>query len=187
MVNWYLADLHFGHDSNITFCKRPFRSAAPMEKVLLDNLHACVGAEDDLWILGELAMGLSAKCYDWLDNLFGLLPGRRKHLVTGNHDKELVLSSPWDTVTPLAEVQDGPKNQSHSLCHYPILTWNHARRDALMMFGHVYDNWRGHRKCVNVEVDVWDFKPFRFEDVAKRGAALPVSQHLAVVEPTSVH
>lgn len=67
---------------------------------------------------------------------------------------------------------------------YPMLTWNHVRRDALMMFGHVHDNWQGHRNCVNVGVDVWDFKPVRFEDIAARGAALPVSPHWTAVEPS---
>ena len=184
MVNWYTADTHFGHDNIIKFCKRPFRDTAHMEQVLLDNLQASVGPEDDLWILGDLVVGTRSKSRDWLDDLFGLLPGRRKHLVTGNHDKELVLSLPWDTVTPLAEVRDGPQNQSQTLCHYPMLTWNHARRDALMMFGHVHDNWLGHRNCVNVGVDVWDFRPVRIEDIAKRGASLPVSPHWPVVEPS---
>jgi calcineurin-like phosphoesterase family protein len=183
MVNWYTADPHFGHENIIRFCNRPFRNVAHMEQVLLDNLQACVGPGDDLWILGDLVLGPRAKCRNWLDELFAALPGRRKHLVTGNHDTDLVMSLPWDTVTPLAEVRDGPKNQSHTLCHYPMLTWNHARRDAIMMFGHVHDNWRGSRNCVNVGVDVWDFKPVRFEDIAARGAALPVSPHWAEVEP----
>ena len=183
MVNWYTADPHFGHDNIIRFCKRPFRSTAHMEQVLLNNLQACVGTEDDLWILGDLVVGPRAKSRDWLDSLFDLLPGCRKHLVTGNHDKELVLALPWDTVTPLAEVRDGPTNQSHTLCHYPMLTWNHARRDAIMMFGHVHNNWPGHRNCVNVGVDLWDFRPVGFEDVAARGAALPISPHWAAVEP----
>jgi len=41
--------------------------------------------------------------------IFGLLPGRPKHLVIGIHDKELVLTLPWDTVMPPAEVRDGPR------------------------------------------------------------------------------
>ena len=87
-------------------------------------------------------------------------------------------------MTPLAEVRDGPKNQSHTLCHYPMLTWNHARRDALMMFGHVHDNWPGHRNCVNVGVDLWDSKPVSFEKIAARGTALPISLHWTSVEPS---
>ncbi len=53
-----------------------------------------------------------------------------------------------------------------------------------MIISHVYDNWLGHRNCVNVGVDVWDFRPVRFEDVAQRGEALPVSTHWAAVEPS---
>ena len=94
MVNWYTADPHFGHDNIIRFCKHPFRSTPHMAQVLLANLQACVGAEDDLWILGDLVVGPRAMSRDWLVNLFGLLPGHRKHLVIGNYDKELVHSLP---------------------------------------------------------------------------------------------
>ena len=94
-----------------------------------------------------------------------------------------MLSLFWDIVTPVAEVRDGLKNQSHTLCHYPMLTWNHARRDAFMMFEHVHENWKGHRNCLNVGVDVWDFKPVRFGDIAARSAALPASPHWLAVEP----
>ncbi|SHF88198.1 Calcineurin-like phosphoesterase superfamily protein [Loktanella atrilutea] len=184
MVNWYTADPHFGPENIIKFCKRPFHSTAHMGKVLLGNLQACVGDDDDLWILGDLVVGPRAKSRHFLHSLFGLLPNRRRHLVTGNHDKELVLSLPWDTVTPLAEVRDGPKNQNYTLCHYPMLTWNHVRRDALMMFCHVHDNWPGYRNCVNVGVDLWGFKPALFEDIAARGAVLPARPHWAAVEPS---
>lgn len=87
-------------------------------------------------------------------------------------------------VTTLVEVCNGPENQSHTLCHYPMVTWNHARRVALMMFGHVHDNGQGNWNCLNVGVDVWDFRLVRSEEIAARGAALPVSPHWAAVQPS---
>ena len=87
MVNWFTADPHFGHEYIIKFCNRPFRSTVHMEQVLVDNLQASAGAEYGLWILGDVVVGTRAKSRDWLDSMFGLLPGRRKHLVTGNHDR----------------------------------------------------------------------------------------------------
>lgn len=53
------------------------------------------------------------------------------------------------------------------------------------MFGHVHENWKGSRNSVNVGVDVWDFKPVRFEDVERRAKKLLVNKHWDDVEPRS--
>lgn len=182
MTNWYTADTHFGHENVIPFCGRPFRNTGHMDMVLIENLWSKVGPEDDLWILGDFAFGSKAKEADYLAAVFGQLPGARKHLIVGNHDLDPTLALPWDSISHLAEVRDGPKKQAHTLCHYPMITWNHARRDALQLFGHVHNNWWGSRNSVNVGVDVWDFMPVRFEDITRRAKSLPVNKHWQDVE-----
>ncbi len=182
MTNWYTADTHFGHENVIPFCGRPFRSAGHMDTVLIENLWSKVGPDDDLWIIGDFAFGPKSKEPEYLNMLFGQLPGARKHLIIGNHDLEPTLELSWDSISHLVEVKDGPKNQAHTLCYYPMITWNHARRDALQIFGHVHNNWRGSRNSVNVGVDVWDFMPVRFEDIARRAKSLPVNKHWQDVE-----
>ena len=115
--------------------------------------------------------------------MFEQLPGAKKHLVVGNHDFAPTLTLPWDTISQMAEVRDGPNRQAHTLCHYPLITWNHARRQALHLFGHVHNNWFGSRNAVNVGVDVWNFMPVSFEQVAERAAELPPNKHFEDVEP----
>ncbi|SMX36742.1 hypothetical protein OCA8868_01079 [Octadecabacter ascidiaceicola] len=63
-----------------------------------------------------------------------------------------------------------------------MITWNHARRDALQLFAHVHNNWKGSSNSVNVGIDVWDFMPVRFEDIARRARSMPVNKHWADVE-----
>ena len=135
-----------------------------------------------LWIIGDFAHGPKAKDTDWLTKLFDKLPGVEKHLVVGNHDLEPTQALPWTSVTHLAEVRDGPQRQAHTLIHYPMITWNHARRDTLQIFGHVHNNWKGSRNSVNAGVDVWDYMPIRFEDIARRAKTLPVNKHWADAE-----
>ena len=183
MAHWYTADPHFGHENVIEFCERPFANTEQMDQVLLTNLRDRVGPEDDLWIVGDFAFGPRAKDPRYLDEIFGQLPGARRHLVVGNHDLRPTLDLPWDSVGPLVELRDGPMNQLNTLCHYPMITWNHARRSALQLFGHVHNNWLGSRNSVNVGVDVWDFAPVRFEDVERRGKTLAPNQHWEDVEP----
>lgn len=185
MVHWYTADLHFGHENIIGLCGRPFRHADHMDRVLLANLWTHVGLDDDLWIVGDFAWGKKSKDEDWLAALFGQLPGARKHLVIGNHDHGPTQSLPWDSISHLSAVRDGAGKVPHTLCHYPMVTWNRARHGALQLFGHVHNNWQGTRNSVNVGVDVWDFKPMRIDDIRRRASKLPVNRHWNDAEPRS--
>lgn len=184
MAHWYTADTHFGHENVIRFCNRPFANTEDMDVTMLKNLADRVGPDDDLWILGDFAFGRKAKDASFLSEIFEQLPGARKHLITGNHDFQPTLELGWDTVTAFVELRDGPQNQLNTLCHYPMITWNHARRGALQFFGHVHDNWKGSSNSVNVGVDVWDFMPVRYEDIATRAASLPNNAHWNEVEPS---
>lgn len=180
---WYTADLHFGHDNIITFCNRPFKNADEADEIMIRNLHERVGPNDQLWILGDFALGPKTSDKKWLCQMFDRLPGKEQHLIIGNHDNEVIQSLPWASVSPIAEVRDGSKRQYNSLFHYPLHTWNHARRGAYCLFGHVHDNWLGTRNCVNVGVDVFDYYPVSFEEIEKRSLELPVNKHWHEVEP----
>jgi len=185
MTNWFTSDTHFGHENIIKFSKRPFNSIAHMDSVLIANMWELVKPEDDLWIVGDFAYGEQSNDPNYLNEIFGQLPGARKHLVIGNHDGPLTQALPWCSVSHLTEVRDGPHNQAHTLCHYPMITWNHSRRQALQLFGHVHENWRGTRNSVNVGVDVWSYKPVHFDDVARRAKGLPINKHWKDAEPRS--
>ncbi|GGF85723.1 hypothetical protein GCM10011319_51960 [Mameliella alba] len=178
LANWYSADLHFGHHRIIDFCKRPFASTAEMNAALIANFQACVRHDDDLWILGDFVFGRAEDTAQF-ESWFHSLPGR-KHLIIGNHDDEAVISLPWASTEYMAEIKDG--DQSLVLCHYPMITWNGARRGALQLFGHVHDQWPGSRNSVNVGVDQWDFRPVQVSDILRRAAKLPVNKHWHDVE-----
>lgn len=178
MANWYSADLHLGHERIIEFCGRPFQSVTDMNARIIANFQALVAQDDDLWIIGDFAFGRSDSI-ERFESWFHSLPGR-KHLVIGNHDDEAVISLPWRSVEYMAEITDG--DQLLTLCHYPMITWNGARRGALQLFGHVHDQWQGSRNSVNVGVDQWDFKPVRIADIKRRASKLPVNKHWSDVE-----
>jgi calcineurin-like phosphoesterase family protein len=180
-VNYYMADPHFGHDNSIDFCKRPFHSTKQMDEAILANINARVKPDDDLWILGDFGFGYTANQDGYLKSIHERI-NCRTHLVIGNHDKEndRVLSLPWASVSPLVEMKDGTRHVT--LCHYPMITWYRARRGAVMLFGHVHDGWLGSRNCINVGVDVWQFRPVRLAEAMKRGNKLPVNPMWSHVE-----
>lgn len=179
MTNWYTADPHFGHDKIIGFCNRPFRSINEMDAIIQANYAGAVGPDDDFWVVGDFGFGRSASQGGHLERIFETIPGR-KHLVVGNHDHDRVKALPWSSISDIATIKDG--DQRLTLCHYPMITFEGARRGALQLFGHVHEQWRGTRNSINVGVDVWDFKPIRLADVIRRAKTLPVNVYWSEVE-----
>jgi len=184
MAHWYTADTHFGHENVMKFCNRPFSSVQQMDTALIANMRDQVGESDDLWIIGDFAFGPRSKDAGYLNSVFEQLPGARRHLIVGNHDLQPTLELGWDTVSPLIELRDRPLKQANTLCLYPMITWNHSRRSALQLFGHVHNNWLGSRNSVNLGVDVWDFAPVQFDAIALRAQELPFNLHWNDVEPS---
>jgi calcineurin-like phosphoesterase family protein len=152
-----------------------------MDAVLIENLCSRVGPDDTLWIIGDFAFGPKAKDREWLRRTFDRLPGFEKHLVIGNHDAENTMALPWTSVGHLAEADD-KNTQRPVLCHYPMITWNRARKGALHLFGHVHNQWHGSRNAVNVGVDVWGFVPITLREAAARAKNLPPNAHWPDVE-----
>ena len=181
MTTWFTADPHFGHDNIIKYSKRPFNSINHMDAVLLENLWARVGPKDVLWILGDFAFGRGSREIERLQSIFDQLPGAEKHLVIGNHDNEATLQLPWTSVSHMAEArcQNRP---NPVLCHYPMLTWNRARKNALQLFGHVHNRWLGSRNSINVGVDVWGYSPVTLRDIENRAKTLPINKYWSDVE-----
>lgn len=181
MANWFTADPHFGHDNIIDFCNRPFSRTDEMDEYILRQYKVRVLPEDDLWILGDFAVGKATnQKRERLRGLFSQIPGR-KHLILGNHDRPWVRNLPWESVKEMADVLvDGRRL---FLCHYPMITFPGARRKALQLFGHVHSNWPGTRNSVNVGVDLWDFRPVSLAEIERRAESLPVNRYWAAVEP----
>lgn len=96
MARWFTSDLHVGHANIVRFCDRPFLMpseehgaavAVPdvhhMNVAICERINERVGPGDELWILGDLAMGK-------LDNTLPIakrLMAGRVVLVAGNHDR----------------------------------------------------------------------------------------------------
>ena len=89
----------------------------------------------------------------------------------------------WSSVNELVEIKDD--KHPIVLCHYPMITWNRARRGALQLFGHVHERWQGTSNSINVGVDVWNFMPVQLADIQKRAETLPANSYFDIVEPGS--
>src|SRR4051794_33181392 len=82
MAVFFTSDTHFGHAGARGLFRRPFESMAAMDAAMLERWNATVGPDDEVWHLGDFAVGLPETT---MAELLGALHGR-KHLITGNND-----------------------------------------------------------------------------------------------------
>ena len=57
MARWFTSDLHFGHSNIIRYSGCPFADTGEMNEALIDRWNAVVGNGDEVWVLGDVALG----------------------------------------------------------------------------------------------------------------------------------
>ncbi len=82
MTLWFTSDLHVGHGNIIGYSGRPFGDVEAMNRALVDGWNDCVDPDDEVWVLGDFALGRIETTLPMARELHG-----RKHLLAGNHDR----------------------------------------------------------------------------------------------------
>ena len=154
MAVLFTADTHFGHGGARGLYRRPFAGTAEMDAAMVAAWNGCVGPADEVWHLGDFAVGASPdRVAELLDQLAGI-----KHLVTGNNDPEAVRTlAGWCSVQPYAELMlDGT---GLVLCHYPFRSWRNMHRGWLNLHGHSHGRLARMTRQHDVGVDCRAFRP----------------------------
>lgn len=174
---WFTSDWHLGHQNIIEFCDRPFSDIYEMSATLMARYMQSVAPDDDVYFLGDMAMG---RVQDGLDTI-AYLPGN-KFLVPGNHDKVWKGRGKWENWVPAYEeagftILNGQEVINIGeipvlLCHFPYagVSKGHGYDDKFsgvrptdnggwLVCGHVHQNWTVKNRMINVGVDVWDYHP----------------------------
>jgi calcineurin-like phosphoesterase family protein len=154
-----------------------------MNEIIIKNWNEEVSSEDEVYILGDVAMGLIEKAPPLIRRMNG-----RKYLVKGNHDKTLTkkredgtrLSDDlfewvWsDRVYDMYYKVDGGKVPV-VMCHYPISHWEHMNQGSLMLHGHLHGNPSGlSGRIFDVGIDTNNLRPYRMDDVVRKLLAVTV-------------
>ncbi|TXN22865.1 metallophosphoesterase family protein [Methylobacterium sp. WL9] len=162
---WFTSDTHFGHANVIEYSNRPFVDIQAHDEALIAAWNARVANSDEIWHLGDFALGLDATA---LARVFRRLHGR-KHLIVGNHDAKAVLRLPWSS----------PPRQMHEiivegrrvvLCHYAMRSWRRIHKGAVHLYGHTHGTIPGTRHSEDAGVDAWDYAPVILSDLLTRMA-----------------
>lgn len=135
MSNFYIADLHFGHQNIIRFDNRPFDSVEEMNETLISNWNKKVKQGDTTYILGDFCWGKEPEWIEILDKLNG-----NKVLIRGNHDLKQMsktLKDKFGFIKDRHEVCDCGKRLI--LSHYPELAYRSSYNpNVFMLHGHVH-------------------------------------------------
>ncbi|MBA2283659.1 MAG: metallophosphoesterase family protein [Acidimicrobiia bacterium] len=188
-MRWFTADLHLGHTNVIGYTDRPFADAAEMDEALVRAWNEVVDVGDEVWVLGDVAMGRIAETLPNVARLVGT-----KHLVLGNHDRPFDAGRRGEEWTDryldagFAELHHGSVELEVAgtpvlLCHFPYrgdsgtvdryLDQRPLDDGRWLLHGHVHEKWRQHDRMVNVGVDAWSGRPVAEPDLAALIAAGP--------------
>lgn len=171
-MRWFTADLHLGHANIINYADRPFYSVDGMNEELINGWNERVAPDDEVWVLGDFALGR----IDETLPLVGLLAGRIS-LVAGNHDRCWPGRKEWGRwvyryqEAGFAAVYQGtilygrPPLPLVLASHFPyagdsgpvdrFVDSRPADHGDWLLHGHVHDTWRQRGRQINVGVDAW--------------------------------
>lgn len=178
-MRWFTSDWHLGHENIIKYCDRPFVSIQQMDDSIISHANRLLTADDELWILGDIAMGPIEQSLARYSELNANLV-----LVLGNHDRPHPSYSTKDDkeewlqryqeLTGAKEIINGNTiivlhdgTRAH-VSHFPRITEDNRPshvdqfapyRPALDAFpvihGHTHGLWRQNNDHIDVGLDAW--------------------------------
>ena len=164
---WVWSDLHVNHGAILTHGRRPFAALRKMQDHLSAAWRECVGADEWIICLGDLATGGPSEGVDrWVRSL----PGR-KLVVAGNHEFWAAREPPKNygvaQVVPTLLVE-GP--HPAVLTHEPL---GSVPRGYVNLHGHLHGGaWPVSRRHVNVNVEQIGYRPARLDEMLAAGHAI---------------
>jgi calcineurin-like phosphoesterase family protein len=190
MATFLTADLHLGHARICEYAGRPFDDVDQMNEWLIDAWNDTVAPGDEVWILGDVALGRIAETLPLVSELHGTL-----HLLVGNHDRPFdpgprrpewharYRAAGFATITYGSMLLDIGLGTPVLACHFPYEgdSQGEARFEELrpkdeglaMVHGHTHGQYRRKGRMVDVGVDAWGGTPVHHDQVVEllRGAA----------------
>lgn len=192
MTSFTGSDYHLNHRQIIKYCPQRVSTSfkgtldeetAPevidsliveMNELIINNHNSIVGPDDEVYFLGDMAMGQIKFAPELIRRLNG-----KKYLVAGNHDKSLVkLISNDDNLSDLFEwIKDYhemshalPGGKKNMLCmsHFPMRFWNGKNQGTIMLHGHLHGSYCDvPGRIFDVGIDTNTLFPYKLDDVVR--------------------
>ena len=184
---FFTSDWHLGHQRIIELCDRPFEDVSHMHKELVKRHNNLVGQSDDVFVLGDVAMGVFLESIKIVGKFNGtriMLPGNHDRL--SGHESESrknKFRSAYEDVFDYVE-EDGfaqaeisgidGENFVVNMSHFPYSGDSHDKDryedlrpfddGAILLHGHTHSPQKVSRSPrgslqISVGVDSWDYRP----------------------------
>lgn len=179
MNKWLISDTHFHHVNIIKYSNRPFNDASTdMVEGLIERWNNVVAPEDEVYFLGDFAMGRHT--YERDRALADSLAGK-KHMILGNHDRHIRSTNSngepikimdvdsainyWKSIG-FATVSRNPIviEDYFILSHEPINGIN-KNQIFVNIHGHTHDISIENGNYFNVCVEKINYTPINFEEI----------------------
>lgn len=167
---------------------RPFASLDDMHEALVTLWNERVKPNDEVWILGDLAMPPFDESLPVAARFHG-----QKRLVPGNHDecwagkghgrwRALGSQFLYTRLAMISEIVDRPEphliaGEQVSLSHFPYSAdhtgkvrypeWRPIDFGGWLIHGHLHAMWRQHDREINVGIDAWALRPVHADEIAE--------------------
>jgi calcineurin-like phosphoesterase family protein len=183
MARFLTADLHLGHARICEYTGRPFDSVEEMDDWLIDSWNDLVDPADEVFVLGDVALGRISETLPLVSELHGT-----RHLIVGNHDRPFEAGPrrpEWEAryrEAGFASITYGSRELDLGLgapvlaCHFPYEgdSLGEERFEELrppdlgqlLVHGHLHGQYRRKDRMIDVGVDAWAGRPVPFEEVA---------------------
>ncbi len=153
MKRYIISDLHFGHESIIKFCSRPFDSVEEMNEILIENWNKVVKSSDRVYLVGDVAW--KKKDIPLCEKLNG-----KKILIKGNHDVY-----PLEEYTKYFEdIRSYLVEDNMIVSHIPIYLNEHDRFIG-NIHGHTHEKNMSNYRYLNISVEQISYTPVLIEEV----------------------
>lgn len=167
---FFTSDWHIGHNKDFLFRPRGFQSIEEHDEAIIKNCNEIVKPDDELWILGDLALGLKEEWEKWIP----ALKCKNVYYLIGNHDTVNKCNSYNEyglICKGYANVIKYSKWLSFYLSHYPTLTGNFDFNDHPVwnLSGHTHSKSKFAPNedvpIYNVSVDAHDNYPVSIDQI----------------------
>lgn len=151
--------LHYGHDpkwEEPIWARRGFTSSAEHDEAIINNWNSKATDKTVGFLLGDTMFGFGGE--EKFKKLLSRLNFKRLYIMSGNHTagwsqtfnsiegNVLSVDADKEVVFVPNYLEAYVNGQPIVMCHYPVLSWNGAGKDAWMLFSHV------HGSLINSEV-----------------------------------
>lgn len=146
----FISDLHAHHPKIIGIHNRP-TTPEDHERWLLEEVYnKYIGKKDQVYLLGDISLGKKTLAENFVSKLNGV-----KHLISGNHDKNILSLGNFKDVKQIKNFNfsRGELNIHIVLSHFPIAKWEREEHGSWHLYGHCHGTFINNGYSWDVGID----------------------------------